>query len=81
MPKSIIYLSSIVSNQNQNRLAVGDYYLVYVSDDEGTLFPALFEQHEVSVAMNRAVKNPEDAPKAKIGWFRKLLLKFKSVCQ
>lgn len=81
MPKSIIYLSSIVENKNPHRLASGEYYLVYVSDDEGILFPALFTQREVSQAMLRAAKNPEDAPKAKIGWFRKLLLKFKSVCQ
>lgn len=75
MPKSIIYLSSLVSNQNQNRLAVGDYYLVYVSDDEGTLFPALFEQHEVSVAMNRAATVSPAVPKIEESRFRKFLKK------
>ncbi len=81
MPKSIIYFSSIVENKNPHRLASGEYYLVYVSDDEGTMFPALFTQREVSQALTRAAKNPEDAPRIKIGWFRKLLLKFKSICQ
>lgn len=81
MPKSIIYLSSIVENKNAHRLANGEYYLVYVSDDEGILFPALFTQREVSQAMLRAEKNPEDAPRATIGWFRKILLKLKSICQ
>jgi hypothetical protein len=81
MSKSIIYFSSIVENKNPHRLASGEYYLVYVSDSEGTMFPALFTQREVTRALIRASKNPEDAPRVKIGWFRKLLLKLKSICQ
>lgn len=81
MPKSIIYLSSLVENKNPHRLASGEYYLVYVSDDQGTLFPALFTQREVSQALTRAAKNPEDAPRVKMGWFRKLLLKLTLICQ
>ena len=80
MPKSIIYLSNIVENKNPHRLANGEYYLVYLSDNEGLLFPALFTQHEVSQAMIRAAKNPEDAPQAKRSWFKKLLLKLNPFC-
>lgn len=81
MPKSIIYLSSIVKNKNPHRLANSEYYLVYVSDKEGTLLPALFTLYEISTALTRAYKNPEDAPMVKIGWLRKLYLKYKWLCQ
>ncbi len=79
MPKSIVYLSNIIDNKNPHRLANSEYYLVYISDDEWTLLPALFTRHEIGVALNRALKNPEDTPLIKMGWIHRFIMKFKSV--
>lgn len=80
MPTSVIYVSSIVENKNPHHLADGAYYLVYMSDGD-MMVPALFTQHQVSEAMHRAIKNPEDAPKLKASWLQRLAAKFKWICQ
>lgn len=71
---NIIHLNSLVENKNKHPWANDKYYLVYVVDDAGSSFPALFTEHEVGVALSRAIKNPEDSPpKAKISrWKRKV---------
>lgn len=73
-------MSNIVENKNPHRLANTEYYLVYVADNEEFLFPALFTQQEISKALLRASKNPEDAPPHKISWFKKLMLKLTNGC-
>ena len=74
MSKSVIYLSNTVKNTNAHRLAKDSYYLVYLVDDAGVGFPALFTDTELSRATERAVKNPEDVQDVtyKESWFRKL---------
>lgn len=81
MAKSVIHLSNLVKNKNPHRLANSEYYLVYVADREGGLFPALFTQYEITQAMKRAVKNPEDAPKWEPNWIQRLLNKLFSFCR
>ena len=80
MPKSVIYLNSLVENQNPHHLANESYYLVYISDADGVMYPALFTNDSIGKAITRATQNPEDAPPITMGWFKKLLFKLK-VCE
>lgn len=80
MATSRIYRSSLVKNKNKHHLAKDEYFLVYIEGVEGRTYPALFTINEMQNAMDRAWKNPEDAPNEKPSIWNKLF-KFFGICE
>jgi hypothetical protein len=58
--KSRIYLNEAAENKNPHVKADKNYVVAYIQTPEGDLLPALFTDNDISRAMVRATKNPED---------------------
>ncbi len=61
---SKIKLSEKVKNRERRFGSWTHYYPVIIESADGTRTPALFTDHQIHEAIERAAKNPEDIPRA-----------------
>lgn len=74
-----IRLKDVRINTKHKFGEVGQYHPVLIETPSGLLLPALFTPEQLCVAIDRATKNPEDAPKVPAvsrlqrawAWFRR----------
>lgn len=60
----------VVENKDKHFAANSEYFHIRVQKEDGEEISLLFTERELSVAKERARKNPEDLPK--VGFFRDL---------
>lgn len=79
MTKSIIYLSEKIPNTKRIGNESVAYYQAFVVTNQGEKRLAFFTTHDVTEAIRRASKNPEDHPRElKASWLRRFLNYFSS---
>lgn len=70
--KSKLFLNEVVKNSKPKINSDSEYYGAYVVLADGTVKPALFTDFDITKAITRAEKNPEDMPKQYKSLFHRL---------
>lgn len=65
--KSEIHLTEEVDNKDRKFGSALNYFPAYVIADNGDKEPALFTHDQITEAMARAKRNPEDIPQKTFG--------------
>jgi hypothetical protein len=58
--KSSLFKDEKVVNADRRFGSNTEYYPCYITRGDGAVVPALFTQHQIAEAVERAAKNPED---------------------
>ena len=69
--KSTIYKKEAVANEGRKFGSAIEYFPCWIARMDGSEVPALFTQHQIVEAIERAAANPEDVPE-KANWLQKV---------